>query len=126
MSRAQLERVLADPLSTHYEVLGIRPGEVEDETVLREARRVLMLAVHPDRAPGDGAAHTLAARVNAAYSVVSDSAARKRYDASLRTTHTPCGPCEGAGYRDHQRGFKKTTRLTCLGCDGSGWIRKAR
>lgn len=114
-------RTLADPRATHYEVLSVSPGD--DEETLREARRTLMLMVHPDRNLA-GTAHDFSARVNAAYSALSNEASRKRYDASLRTTHSLCGPCEGVGFRLLQRGFKKTTKVHCLGCGGTGWTRK--
>ena len=120
----EIRVTLSNPLSTHYEVLGVSPGEVGDEGLLRALRRDLMLEVHPDRNPDDGAAHAASARVNAAYTVLSDTAARTLYDASLRTTHVPCGVCEGAGYRSVQRGFTHTKKLRCLGCAGAGWLRK--
>jgi len=114
---------LRNPFSTHYQVLGVSPGEVDEEGVLKAARRELALVFHPDRNM-NGSAHDYTARVNVAYTVLSDAAARRLYDASLRTSHAPCATCTGTGLKRVQRGFTATKKLKCLGCAGEGWVRK--
>ena len=112
-SRAALKAVLLDPRSTHYAVLGVSPGRCE-EPELAAARRVLALELHPDR-NDDRRAHDFMARVNVAHATLSDPGARRKYDALLRSTHTECVPCEGAGVRVKTQGFKARGFLVCMG-----------
>lgn len=121
----ELKRLLLDPRSTHYAVLGVAPGNAGDPAVLKSARRELALLVHPDRNPDDRRAHDYTARVNVAYGVLSDGDARRFYDAQLRSTHLPCVVCSGAGFTAKQRGFKGTEQVPCNGpCKGWGWVLK--
>jgi DnaJ-class molecular chaperone len=68
----------------HYAVLGVGPNVGAAE--IRRAYRRLALRHHPDRA-GDGATATFQ-RIAEAYRVLSDPAARSRYDSGLRAAHT--------------------------------------
>ena len=114
---------LADPRSTHYEVLGVPPGGVDEPGALTAARRAVALEYHPDRS-SDGRAHDYTARANVAYNVLSDPRSRALYDAQLRSTHAACPVCAGAGFKRVQRGFSGHKILSCLGCAGAGWVRK--
>lgn len=64
---------------THYEVLGVSADASRDE--IKRASRRLMQKHHPDRG-GDPA---MAASINTAMSVLSDSMKREEYDEFLRT-----------------------------------------
>lgn len=118
---ARIPGILLASDSTHYQVLGYSPGD--DALALKTARLLLASLYHPDRCK-DGRAHEVMARVNAAHAVLSDSAARKLYDASLMSTHVKCKECGGGGFKFRQRGFAKKERSFCFGCQGDGWVRK--
>ena len=108
---------------TLYELLGVSPGACGEEE-LRAGRNALARMFHPDR-NADRKATQLTAEANAAYTVLSDSASRARYDASLRTTHLSCPRCAGVGFGTRSRGFTgEVDRLRCTECGGWGWVRK--
>jgi hypothetical protein len=65
-----------------YETLGIRRTASADD--VRAAYRRLARQYHPDRYEGRGDSAETMARINQAYAVLSDPAARTGYDASLR------------------------------------------
>ena len=69
---------------THYSVLGVSRDATDAE--IKAAFRRLALENHPDRRPGDGAQGGGAsmARINEAWSVLSDPAKRGLYDVELR------------------------------------------
>lgn len=74
-------------MSTHYETLGVAPGA--DAAAVRAAYLAKARAHHPDRhidaVPAVRAAEAQRMRdVNAAWGVLGDAEARRRYDASLR------------------------------------------
>ena len=124
-TKSVMRRVLSDPRATHYEVLGISPGEL-DPAELKDARRCIALLFHPDLVADQDrrTAHDLMSRANTAYRVLSNNAERVRYDASLLSTHGKCPVCSGEGFKRKQRGFKSQDKLKCLGCDGNGWVLK--
>lgn len=113
--RAHRARILA--ASTHYEVLAVPPAATEE--TIRAAHRGLARIFHPDRCWLEDA-HDLMASVNGAYAVLSDKAARRRYDTVTKTAAQTCERCEGAGHYFKQQGFKKRVQTTCPACDGSG------
>lgn len=70
-------------MSTLYDELGVAPTAPAE--VIRAAYKALIRATHPDQ----GGDPEVAARVNAAYEVLGDVAARARYDADLRQIPSP-------------------------------------
>jgi DnaJ-domain-containing protein 1 len=98
---------------THYETLGVDPTASDDE--IRSAYRRLARTLHPDRHQQSDPAEAAAAAgrmrdVNAAWTVLSDRAARRSYDrglaagrdpaAAARTVSTRPGPTRVAGPGD--------------------------
>ena len=61
-----------------YEVLGIKKGATEAE--IKSAFRKLAVKYHPDKNKGDKAAEEKFKEINDAYSVLSDSDKKKKYD----------------------------------------------
>lgn len=74
----------------YYEVLGV--AREADLGTIKSAYRKIALEFHPDRNPGDAAAEERFKQASEAYSVLSDSEQRARYD---RFGHD--GPGMGAG-----------------------------
>lgn len=77
-------------LQDHYAVLGVAPEAPVDE--IKRAYRRLALASHPDRHPGDVEAEERFRAISTAYAVLSDPAARAKFDAQR---HLPVGLFEG-------------------------------
>jgi DnaJ-class molecular chaperone len=100
---------------THYEVLQVPPGATTDQ--VRQAHRVLASIFHPDRPTGN---HDVMARVNDAYSCLTDTTARRKYDAVNKTATTVCPTCKGKGTTMKQKGFKNKVPVPCATCAGSG------
>jgi len=75
-----------------YEVLGLSPGASDDE--IKAAYRKLAKKYHPDMNPGDAEAEVKFKEVNEAYSVLSDSEKKSRYD---QFGHAGVDPNFGAG-----------------------------
>lgn len=73
-----------------YDELGVAPSA--EDAVIRAAYRALARSLHPD-APGGGDAERMA-RVNAAWTVLGDPAARAEYDLTLRDRSEPEGGSE--------------------------------
>ncbi len=76
----------------YYEVLGLSKGAGEDE--IKKAYRKLAKKYHPDMNPGDTEAEVKFKEVNEAYSVLSDSEKKSRYD---QFGHAGVDPNFGAG-----------------------------
>ena len=70
---------------TQYDLLGVSRAATAPE--LKAAYRRLMRSCHPDLAGAGGAA--MSQRVNAAYTVLSDPAARRDYDFEIREPAAP-------------------------------------
>lgn len=122
-SRDVVIRVLEHPDSTHYQVLGVSPGDCSRDT-LRLARLVVMKHTHPDHT-NNAKANDWSARANAAHAVLESPETRAVYDGGLKATHAPCPACDGRGFHVRQRGFKATLKVVCVGCSGDGWVVKA-
>ena len=75
-----------------YEVLGLSKDAGEDE--IKKAYRKLAKKYHPDMNPGDSEAEVKFKEVNEAYSVLSDSEKKSRYD---QFGHAGVDPNFGAG-----------------------------
>jgi molecular chaperone DnaJ len=76
----------------YYEVLGLQKGASEDE--IKKAYRKLAKKYHPDMNPGDAEAEVKFKEVNEAYSILSDSEKKSRYD---QFGHAGVDPNFGAG-----------------------------
>lgn len=69
---------MADQKRDYYDVLGVSKGASDDE--LKKAYRKMAKQYHPDLNPGDTVAEGKFKEVNEAYSVLSDSDKRRKYD----------------------------------------------
>lgn len=76
----------------YYEILGLSKGASEDD--VKKAYRKLAKKYHPDMNKNDPSAETKFKEVNEAYSVLSDSEKRSKYDAY---GHAGVDPSYGAG-----------------------------
>ena len=69
---------MAEQKRDYYEVLGVGKGASDDE--LKKAYRKLAKQYHPDLNPGDSVAESKFKEINEAYSVLSDTSKRQKYD----------------------------------------------
>ena len=83
---------MAENKRDYYEVLGVSKGASDDE--IKKAYRKLAKKYHPDMNPGDKEAEAKFKEVNEAYSILSDSEKRARYD---QFGHAGVDPNYGAG-----------------------------
>jgi hypothetical protein len=75
-------------VASHYDLLGVAPDASADE--IQRAYRLLALRHHPDVAPD--ADQAVMAAINGAWSVLSDPASRRSYDAALGRPEEPARP----------------------------------
>jgi curved DNA-binding protein CbpA len=69
-------------LENHYATLQVSP--TASERVIQAAYRCLVQIHHPDKNAGCPVASEMSARINKAYSVLSDTARRSAYDGEIR------------------------------------------
>ena len=77
-----------------YEILGVGRDATQDD--IKKAYRQLVKQYHPDAHPGDKDVEEKFKKINAAYSVLSDSEKRARYD-QFGTTNPNSNPFGGMG-----------------------------
>src|SRR4051812_11369369 len=69
-------------MKNYYSILGVLP--TAEHAVIKAAYRALCQIYHPDKFDGDkNHAHKILQDLNEAWAVLSDEAARRRYDAEL-------------------------------------------
>ena len=89
-----IQRACFAPDNTHYQVLGLTSKSFSAE-VLRTRYRALIRLTHPDMGIA-GLPANAAGMVNRALDVLSDDAARQRYDEQLRSSQMPPPPAPAA------------------------------
>ena len=91
----------------YYELLGIRRAASAEE--IKRAYRRMVFRYHPDRNPGDETAAGKFKLVIDAYSVLSDSAKRRAYDAVNQPTEPEEEPDERPPEEEQTKGFGSDT-----------------
>src|SRR5512135_1228200 len=77
-------------MDDHYATLQV--AATASPAVIRAAYRVLTQRYHPDKNPEEPTADAILKRLNAAYSVLSDPATRRAYDAQRQTARDSMAP----------------------------------
>ena len=85
-----MTRLLFDPATDYYRLLGVKPNASPQE--IHAADRRLARAYHPDIHPGSTGSLVRMARVNVAKSVLLDPNMRAAYDLSRKRAHGPAVP----------------------------------
>lgn len=83
-------------MATYYDLLGVTPDATTEE--IQRAYRLLALRHHPDVVPD--ADQTVMATINGAWSVLSDPARRRTYDAALGQPEAPARPAPAPPHSD--------------------------
>ncbi len=130
-----------------YETLGLEPGASEEE--VRSAYRRMAKRFHPDTNPEDPTSEELFKKVADAYRILSNPAARGRYDRTAGV-HRPKSPAQstekevhreparevnrdihvrlhltiGEAVRGGHRELKIPRKIPCIACEGSGFDSK--
>ena len=93
---------MAESKRDYYEVLGIT--KTDDQAAIKKAYREKAKMYHPDLHPGDAEAEQKFKEVNEAYSVLSDSDKKAKYDAYGHAAFDPSSGM-GGGYDMGDMGF---------------------
>lgn len=101
----------------HYELMGLPPGA--DLDTIKATHRYLASAFHPDRCDLPDAAD-LMARVNVAYTCLTDKEARRKHDLLHQVAKDKCPTCRGSGSVLKQKGFARKVQAVCPECGGTG------
>lgn len=107
-------------MQNHYLALGVHKSSTLEE--IKVAFRRAAIANHPDRHNNDPDKAASMAIANIAYSVLSNSKLRKKYDVELANFCNKCLTCDGKGVTVKQRGFQSKVRTACVACSGAGWL----
>ncbi len=112
-------------LHTHYDTLQI--SETASPEVIRGAYRYLSQKWHPDKHPKQTAeAQDMMARLNEAYSVLSDPEQRRKYDAWLAEERGPASRHGGESAKRHSADDQSTDSEMALRVYYAGEIAKGR
>lgn len=103
-------------MKNYFAILGVHKSSSKDE--IKEARRQLAFAAHPDR----GGSTDDMVELNAAYATLTQKDARKRYDILLAAAGHACHACQGKGCIRKQVRFGKKETSVCNSCHGAGRI----
>jgi len=106
-----MTRLLFDPATDYYRLLGVKPNAPPQE--IHAAYRRLARAYHPDCYPGSSGSLVRMARANVAKSVLLDPNMRAAYDLSRNRAHGPAVPSvqRRTATRKVVRRFDYTTAL---------------
>ncbi len=106
----------------YYEVLGLSKGASDDE--IKKAYRKLAKKYHPDLNPGDAEAEKCFKEVNEAYSVLSDSDKKAKYDQYGHAAFDPGMGGGGQGFGGFNMDFDVGDIFSSFFGGGSGARRK--
>lgn len=101
-----IKRACFTPESTHYQVLCLKPQEELDQSVLRARYRAMIRLTHPDVGVS-GLPPNIAARVNQAYSVLSDPQLRRDYRIKFQEELCPAPKKSSMAVRLHGVALQK-------------------
>ena len=103
---------MAESKRDYYEVLGIT--KTDDQAAIKKAYREKAKMYHPDLHPGDAEAEQKFKEVNEAYSVLSDSDKKAKYDAYGHAVKV--ASCVGTVQDNRMQMFLKQVFCSCGKC----------
>ena len=87
---------------SHYTILNL--SRTASESDIKKQFRKLAVQYHPDKNPGNAAAEAMMKKINAAYSILGDSVARKKYDQELDYASRPAQSHQNSSGSGRQSG----------------------